>query len=70
VFALLGSMLLAYGYWDNGTDYAFNSECFFDEFCRMNHITHWAYIQGELFNFNHPGTDEVLEDPLVFSLLR
>jgi hypothetical protein len=70
VFALLGSMLLAFGCWDNGTEYAFNSECFFDEFCKMNHITHWAYIQGQLFNFNHPGTGEVVSDPQVFSLLR
>ena len=70
VFALFGPMVYMFGVWDSGTTYAFNSECFFSQFCEMNHLTHWIYSEGNIFNTNHPGTDEVLDDPLVFSLLR
>ena len=69
-FALLGSMLFTFGYWDDGSKYAFNSECFFEQFCKMNHITHWMYTDGDMFNFNHPGDDEVLEDVGMLTLLR
>lgn len=69
-FALLGPMFFTFGCWDSGTFYAFNSECFFEEFCKMNHITHWIFGDGEMFNYNHPGNDEVLSDPALLSLLR
>lgn len=69
-FALLGPMVFAFGCWDSGTLFAFNSECFFTEFCKMNHITHWVYGDGDMFNYNHPGDDEVLEDPGLLTLLR
>lgn len=70
VFALLGPMVFTYGCWDSGSKCAFNSESYFEEFCRMNHLPYWSFSEGILFNTNHPGTDEVLDDPLVFSLLR
>jgi len=70
VFALLGPMLLSYGCWDSGTTYAFNSESFFEQFCKMNHLVYWPLFDGTLFNLNHPGGDEVLDDPQIFSLLR
>lgn len=73
VFALLGPMMFTYGSWDSGRNWAFNSESFFQQFCDANHITHWGYMdhnQGSLFNFSHPGNDEVLDDQYVFSLLR
>jgi hypothetical protein len=70
VFALLGPMLLFYGYWDSGSKYAFNSESFFEQFCKMNHLVYWPLFDGTLFNLNHPGSEEVLDDPQVFSLLR
>jgi len=69
-FALLGPMVFTFGCWDSGTLYAFNSECFFEEFCKHNHITHWMYADGEMFNFSHPGNDEVTSDPAMLSLLR
>ena len=70
IFALFGPMVFMYGVWDSGSPYAFNSEAFFAEFCKAHQISYWIYCQGNLFNTNHPGTDEVLDDPLVFSLLR
>jgi hypothetical protein len=70
VFALLGPMLFTYGCWDHGEKYAFNSESNFIAFCKMNHLTYWAFPVANMFNMNHPGGGEVLDDPDVFSLLR
>jgi hypothetical protein len=71
VFALLGPMVFTYGTWDSGGLFAFNSESFFDEFCKANHIAHHMFVEpGDMFNFSHPGNDEVTTDPMVFSLLR
>lgn len=71
-FALFGSMVFCFGSWDSGGRCAFNSESFFHQYCIANHITHWACIESTavLFNTTHPGTDEVTEDPSIFSLLR
>jgi hypothetical protein len=69
-FALLGPMVFTFGCWDAGTPYAFNSECFFAQFCLQNHIAQWAYGDGNMFNYSHPGDDEVTSDPAMFSLLR
>lgn len=66
VFALFGPMVFVYGCWDSGGLYAFNSESFFQEFCRANHITHWGYMDtNQTSLFNHSGSSE-----FVFSLLR
>ena len=71
VFALLGPMVFTYGTWDSGGLFAFNSESFFDEFCKANHIGHDSFWEtGDMFNFSHPGNEEVTTDPMVFSLLR
>lgn len=72
VFALFGPMVFQYGCWDSGGRCAFNSETFFHQFCVANHVTHWACIESleHLFNYSHPGNEEVLEDPHIFSLLR
>lgn len=72
VFALLGPMVFTFGCWDSGDKYPFNSESFFDEFCKANHIEHQMFwdTTGEMFNTSHPGDEEVTSDPRVFSLLR
>ena len=70
IFALLGPMLFTYGCWDDGDKYAFNSETNFIAFCRANHLTHWPFTIPNMFNMNHPGGEEVLDDPDVYSLLR
>jgi len=71
VFALLGPMVFTYGTWDSGEPFAFNSESFFDEFCKINHISHDRFLEvGTMFNDSHPGDEEVTTDPMVFSLLR
>ena len=70
VFALLATIILTYGYWDHGDKYAFNSEANFRAFCKMNHLSYWPFTIANMFNQNHPGSGEVLEDPDVFSLLR
>lgn len=72
VFALLGPMVFTYGTWDSGGLFAFNSESFFAEFCKANHIGHDMFWDtcGDMFNTSHPGDEEVLTDPRVFSLLR
>lgn len=71
VFALLGPMMFTYGTWDSGGPYPFNSESFFSQFCKANNIVHDMFIEsGDMFNFSHPGNDEVTTDPMVFSLLR
>ena len=71
VFALLGPMVFTYGTWDSGGLFPFNSESFFDEFCKANHIGHDSFWEsGDMFNFSHPGNEEVTTDPMVFSLLR
>jgi hypothetical protein len=71
VFALLGPMVFTYGTWDSGGLYPFNSESFFSQFCKANHISHDMFHEaGEMFNFSHPGDEEVTTDPMVFSLLR
>jgi len=70
VFALLGPMMFMYGFWDNGSKYAFNSETFFQVFCDMNHISHWGFWEDPLFNESHHSMEEVTSDPLVFSIVR
>ena len=70
VFALLGTMMYMYGAWDNGSKYAFNSETFFETFCKMNHITHWRFWDPPLFNESHHHTNEIVSDPLVISIVR
>lgn len=71
VFALLGPMVFTYGTWDSGGKYPFNSESFFSQFCKVNNIVHdMFYEAGEMFNYSHPGDEEVTMDPMVFSLLR
>ena len=72
VFALFGSMVFTFGCWDSGGKFPFNSESFFDEFCKANHIKHDSFWDtcGDMFNTSHPGDEEVLTDPRVFSLLR
>jgi hypothetical protein len=71
VFALLGPMMYMYGFWDDGSKYAFNSETFFEIFCQMNHITHWVFCEGDIFNERHANSaDEVVSDPQLFSIAR
>jgi hypothetical protein len=71
VFALLGPMVFTYGTWDSGGLYAFNSESFFSQFCKANNIAHHMFGEpGDMFNWSHPGDEEVTTDPMVFSLLR
>lgn len=65
-FALLGPMFFSFGCWDSGELYAFNSESFFHEFCKANHITHWGYLDTDQTDiFNYTG-----EQKYVFSILR
>jgi hypothetical protein len=69
-FALMGPMIFTFGCWDAGGSYAFNSESFFEEFCTMHHITHWMISDANMFNYSHPGDEEVTDDPAVLTLLR
>lgn len=71
VFALLGPMVFTYGTWDSGGLFPFNSESFFDQFCKANNIVHDMFDEsGHIFNCSHPSDEEVTTDPMVFSLLR
>ena len=71
-FEVFGPMLMYFGCWDSGKPFAFNSETFFHQFCIQHGIVHWIFLEHDnpLFNCFHPGTDQITEDPWLFSLLR
>lgn len=72
LFDVFGPMVFSYGTFPSNNTFAFNSETFFHETCKNHSVVHYVFMEDDnpIFNCTHPGTDPVLDDPWVFSLLR
>lgn len=72
LFDVFGPMVFSYGLYDSKKPFSFNSETFFHQVCLSNGIVHYAFLEpgNPMFNTAHPGTDPVVDDPWIFTLLR
>lgn len=72
IFDVFGPMVFSYGVFPSTNTFAFNSETFFHETCKNHSIVHYAFMEKDnpIFNCTHSGTDVILEDPWIFTLIR
>ncbi len=72
LFDVFGPMVFSYGLYDSKKPFSFNSETFFHQTCLQHSIVHYVFQEegNPAFNYNHPGSDPVVADPWVCTLLR